>query len=45
MTFLAMALRPLLLLVVLDCICLPARMAVQRWMPDGKLKRLLLLSV
>lgn len=45
MTFLAMALRPLLLLVVLGCICLPARMAVRRWMPDGKLKRLLLLSV
>ena len=45
MTFLAMALRPPLLLVVLGCICLPARMAVQRWMPDGKLKRLLLLSV
>ena len=45
MTFLAMALRPFLLLLVLGCICLPARMAIQRWMPDGKLKRLLLLRV
>jgi len=40
--FLAQLLKPFLLLAVLGCICLPARLAVQKWMRDGKLKRLLL---
>lgn len=40
--FLAQILKPFVLLVVLGLICLPARLAVQRWMKDGKLKRFLL---
>jgi hypothetical protein len=31
-----------MLLIVLGLICLPARLAVQKFMKDGKLKRLLL---
>jgi len=43
MTFaIAMLLRPFALFILLACICLPARFAVIRWMPDGRLKRLLL---
>jgi hypothetical protein len=45
LTFLAAFLRPFLLLLVLGLICLPVRLAVKRWMPDGKLKRLLLSPV
>lgn len=40
--FLAQVLKPFLLLVVLGLICLPVRMAAKRWLPEGKLKRLLL---
>jgi hypothetical protein len=40
--FFAQILKPFILLVVLGLICLPARLAVQRWMPEGKLKRFLL---
>ena len=40
--FLAQLLKPFVLLIVLGLICLPARLAVERWMKDGKLKRLLL---
>lgn len=38
-------LKPLIFLLVLGCICLPARLAVQRWVPDGKLKRFLLTPI
>lgn len=40
-TAIAIVLRPLILLVVVGLVLLPARRAVQR-MPDGRLKRLLL---
>jgi hypothetical protein len=39
---LAVVLRPFAALVLFGLICLPARIAVQRWMPPGRLKRLLL---
>jgi hypothetical protein len=42
---LAVVFRPLAALVLFGLICLPARMAVQRWMPQGRLKSLLLLRV
>jgi hypothetical protein len=42
---LALIFKPLIFLVVLGLICLPARLAVQRWLPEGKLKRLLLIEV
>jgi hypothetical protein len=41
----AAATRAVLLLIVLGLICLPARLAVQRFMKEGKLKRLLLRPV
>jgi hypothetical protein len=43
--FLGMALRPILVFLVLACLCLPARFAVIWWMPEGKLKRFLLLDI
>lgn len=42
---LAILLRPFVVLAVLGLVCLPARLLVQRKMPEGKLKRLLLLRV
>lgn len=42
---LAAALKPLGALILFGLICLPVRIAVQKWMPDGKLKRLLLRPV
>jgi hypothetical protein len=39
---LAVVLKPFAALVLFGLICLPARMAVQRWLPDGKFKKLLL---
>jgi hypothetical protein len=42
---LAVVFRPLAALVLFGLICLPARMAVQRWMPQGRLKSLLLAQV
>lgn len=39
---LAIILRPLFLLVVVGLILVPARLAVQRHMRDGRLKRFLL---
>jgi hypothetical protein len=42
---LSIILKPLILLVLFGLICLPARLAVQRWMKDGKLKRVLLFTV
>ena len=41
----AVVLRPFAALVLFGLICLPARLAVQKWMPDGRTKRLLLLRV
>ena len=38
----ALLLKPLLLLVLAVFFLIPARLAVQRWLPDGKLKRFLL---
>lgn len=42
---LAVALRPLIALVLITLVLVPARMAVQRWAPDGKLKRFLLFRI
>jgi hypothetical protein len=41
----ALLLRPLVQLLVLGLICLPARLAVQRYMKEGKLKRTLLTRI
>jgi hypothetical protein len=38
----AIVLKPFALLVLSVCVLIPARLAVQRRMKDGKLKRLLL---
>jgi hypothetical protein len=38
-------LRPVFLFVVLACVLLPARYAVIKFMPEGRLKRILLLRV
>jgi hypothetical protein len=35
-------LKPFALLVLAVVVLIPARMAVAKWLPDGKLKRLLL---
>jgi hypothetical protein len=43
--FIAIALRPFASLVLFGLICLPARLAVQRYMRDGRMKRLLLSRV
>lgn len=40
--WLAVLLKPFATLLFFVVFCLPARLAVQRWMKDGKLKRLLL---
>lgn len=42
---LALVLRPFAALVLLGLICLPVRIAAQRWLPEGRLKRLLLLRI
>jgi hypothetical protein len=39
---LAVILRPIAALVLFGLILLPARIAVQKWMPPGKFKRWLL---
>lgn len=44
-TLIGILLKPLFLLVVVCCILIPARLAVQKWMPDCWLKRLLLYRV
>lgn len=41
----ALLLKPLAALVFFGLVLLPARLAVIRWMPEGKLKRLLLRRV
>jgi len=38
----ALLLKPFVALVVIGGIAVPGRLAVQRWMKDGTLKRLLL---
>lgn len=42
---LAVTLRPLVALVLFGLICLPARLAIQKWVPPGRLRSLLLLRV
>lgn len=41
----ALVLKPLAALVLFGLILLPIRLAVKRWLPEGKLKRLLLTRV
>ncbi len=41
----AVVLRPFAALLLFGLICLPARLAVQKWLPPGRLKSLLLLRV
>jgi hypothetical protein len=43
--FIAMAIRPFLIFILLACICLPARYAVMRWIPQGRIKGWLLREV
>ncbi len=43
--YLALLLKPFIALVVFGFICLPIRLAVQRWMKDGALKRTLLTRI
>lgn len=43
--FLSIFLRPFVLIVLFLCVLYPARLLVQRRMPDGRLKRLLLRRV
>ena len=38
----AIYLRPFVLLAVILLVCLPIRLAAQRYLPEGKVKRLLL---
>jgi hypothetical protein len=38
----AIILKPFAGLVLFGLICLPARLAAQKWIPEGKLKRFLL---
>lgn len=42
---LALIFKPIAALILFGLICLPARLAVQKWMPDGKVKRFLLLPL
>lgn len=42
---LAVAMKSIFGLILFGLICLPARLAVQKYMPEGKLKRLLLTRV
>ena len=42
---LALVLRPLVLLFLIAFLFAPAVYAVRRWMPEGKLKRVLLLRI
>lgn len=41
----AMFFRPLVSLIVLGLVCLPARFAVRRWMKPGRLKNILLFPI
>ena len=39
---LALIVKPIASLILFGLICLPARLAVQKWVPEGRVKRLLL---
>jgi len=39
---LAIILRPFVLLLISVLFLIPGRLAVQRWLPDGRIKRVLL---
>lgn len=41
----ALLVKPFLLLILFGCIALPGRIAVQRYMREGKIKRLLLYRI
>ena len=41
----AVVLRPIAALILFGLILLPAKYAVQKWMPEGRLKRLLLADI
>lgn len=38
----AMVAKPFVALFVFGCICLPIKIAVQKWFPEGRVKRALL---
>ena len=38
----AMLLRPFIALVFLAIVCIPVRMAAERWLPPGRIRRILL---
>lgn len=40
-----MILRPLAALILFGLICLPVRLAVQKWLPPGRLRSLLLFQL
>ncbi len=42
---LAMIVKPFVALIILGLICLPARLAVIKYLPNGKLKRFLLFRI
>lgn len=42
---LALLLKPLAAVILFGCVALPGRFIVQKYMKDGKLKRLLLLRI
>lgn len=44
-TALALILKPLVFLAVFLLICLPARFAVKRFVPEGRIKRILLWEI
>jgi len=41
----AILIRPFFLLVFFGLVLLPIRLAIQKWMPDGKLKRFFLIKI
>lgn len=42
---LALIFKPIAGLILFGLICLPGRIAVQKWFPEGKLKKLLLYEI
>jgi hypothetical protein len=44
-TFWIMLLKPFGALIVFGLICLPGRLAVEKWVPEGRLKRVLLFKL
>ena len=42
---LAVVLKPFVMFVLAVCVLYPARMAVERWWPEGRFKRVLLFRV